>query len=626
MRAKLLFALTVILTIGTLSTADAQRRVALVIGNSAYTAVPALSNPRNDAEAMASTLSELGFDVTTAIDADLRGMSRAIRTFGKTLKAAGRDAVGLFYFAGHGVQSRGSNYLVPLGAAIENEADLELEAISTSTILSQMEAANNGLNLVILDACRNNPLKSSSRSSNRGLARVQAASGTLVAFAAAPGQVAADGAGTNSPYTAALVKAMRQPGLSVEEVFKQVRISVERETGGKQTPWEESSLTGAFQFAQATVSDAPVARSNAPAPAPDGYDKEALFWQSIKGSRNPATFRAYLKKFPDGVFSELAKLRLQELVTTQPAASDPGNSDANTAPPPNAGVQDQRALVFAIQKELARHRCNPGLIDGAWGRRSAQALSRFAGHAGINLASLDPSPQVLDQLRSQTTRICPLQCQPPHVEQGGECVLKGCAAGEVLSPTGACVPDSRPAPRAVSLAGQWGYAGKCPLFVTAGTTVFQMTGPNRFAGSHSSPGGASGPISNGRLIGSKVTYTARYTDPTRGQAGGEFFRPPCSGRSAHHRHDLRRLGQWLPDDPDAAVASVGQTRRAAGARSRTVGPLMAGSFLQAVVISLKPGVATDQSGMRRHETTVTNDNVGSGKAELKQIFAIAEYS
>ena len=515
MRTTLLFTLAVVLLAGTLNTADAQRRVALVIGNSAYTAVPALSNPKNDAEAMAQTLSELGFDVTTAIDADLRGMSRAIRTFGKALRAAGRDAVGLFYFAGHGVQSRGSNYLVPVGAAIENEADLELEAISTSTILSQLEIADNALNLVILDACRNNPLKSASRSTSRGLARVQAASGTLVAFAAAPGQVAADGTGTNSPYTAALVKAMRQPGLSVEEVFKKVRISVERETGGKQTPWEESSLTGAFQFAQASATDAPVARSNAPspAPAPDEYDKEALFWQSIKGSKNPATFRAYLKKFPDGVFSELAKLRLQELVTTQPSASVPNSSDANAAPPPTAGVQDQRALVFAIQKELARHRCNPGVIDGAWGRRSAQALSRFAGYAGVNLISLDPSPQVLDQLRSQTTRICPLQCQPPHVEQGGECVLKSCTAGEVLSPTGACVPDTRPEPRAASLAGNWGYAGKCPLFVTAGSTVLQMTGPNRFAGSHSSPAGVSGPISNGRLVGSKVTYTARYTDP-----------------------------------------------------------------------------------------------------------------
>jgi len=513
MRTTLLFILAVILSIGTFHTARAEKRVALVIGNSAYRDVSALSNPKNDAEAMARTLGELGFDVTTAIDADLLGMSRAIRKFGKTLRAAGKDAVGLFYFAGHGVQSRGSNYLVPVGAAIENEADLELEAVSTSTILSQMDLAGNALNLVILDACRNNPFKSSFRSSGRGLARLQAASGTLVAFAAAPGQVAADGTGANSPYTAALVKAIQQPGLSVEDVFKQVRISVERETGGKQTPWEESSLTGAFHFIKATEPAATTQRSNEPAAQPSDYDKEALFWESIKGSRNPATFKAYLKKFPNGVFSGLAKVRLKELIAPQEGVADPNDPARNEPAPGIVNGPDQRGLVRAIQTELTRHRCEPGTIDGAWGRRSEQALSRFAGYAGLNLVSLEPSPQVLDQLRSQTTRICPPNCRQPYEEQGGRCVLKGCKAGQVLSPSGTCVADNRPEPRGASLAGRWGYAGKCPLFVTAGTTTLQMTGPNRFAGSHSSPSGVSGPISNGRLAGSKVTYTARYTDP-----------------------------------------------------------------------------------------------------------------
>ena len=228
--------------------ASAEKRVALVVGNSAYTNISPLSNPRNDAELIAQTLREVGFEVVTAIDADRRTMGRAIRQFGKALRLAGKDAVGLFYFAGHGVQARGTNYLIPVGAVVEDHADLEIEALSASNILTQMESAGNKLNLVILDACRNNPFKATFRSSERGLARVTAASGSLVAFAAAPGQVAADGRGKNSPYTAALVDAMRQPGLQVEQVFKRVRVRVERETGGAQTPWEESSLRGNFYF------------------------------------------------------------------------------------------------------------------------------------------------------------------------------------------------------------------------------------------------------------------------------------------------------------------------------------------------------------------------------------------
>lgn len=251
----LAFAMAALLVTG----AKAEKRVALVVGNSSYTAISPLANPKNDAELMAETLRELGFDVTVATDANLLSMNRAIRKFGKALREAGKDAVGLFYYAGHGVQSRGTNFLIPLGTIIDGEADLEVEAVSTSTVLSQMELAGNRLNMVVLDSCRNNPLKGTIRSNTRGLARVQTASGTLVAFAAAPGQVAADGTAKNSPYTAALVEAMREPGLQVEQVFKRVRVQVERETNGKQTPWEESSLRGDFFFIEKAiiVEDAP---------------------------------------------------------------------------------------------------------------------------------------------------------------------------------------------------------------------------------------------------------------------------------------------------------------------------------------------------------------------------------
>ncbi len=226
----------------------AAKRVALVVGNSGYERIPALKNPKNDAALMARALQDVGFEVIHVSDVELRGLGRAVKKFGRALAAAGPRAVGLFYYAGHGVQSRGENYLIPLRAEVDREVDLGVEAMSASQILSQMEAAGNALNLIILDACRNNPYEQGFRSISRGLTRVNAPRGSLMAFAAAPGQVAADGDGANSPYTKALVKAMKVPGLPVEQTFKRVLIEVEDTTGRAQTPWVESSLRGDFFF------------------------------------------------------------------------------------------------------------------------------------------------------------------------------------------------------------------------------------------------------------------------------------------------------------------------------------------------------------------------------------------
>ena len=243
-----------VLLLASATAASAQKRIALIIGNSAYETISPLDNPKNDADLMRQALEEVGFEVVVARDAKIRDMHKAVRTFGSKLRAAGKDAVGLFYYAGHGVQSHGTNYLIPIGAQIESDADLAIEALSASQILRQMEDAGNTLNLVILDACRNNPFKGKVRSATRGLTRINAASGTLVAFSAGPGQVAADGTSRNSPYTAALAKYIRTPNLPVEQMFKQVRIAVEDETGGRQTPWEESSLRGDFYFAGRSIS------------------------------------------------------------------------------------------------------------------------------------------------------------------------------------------------------------------------------------------------------------------------------------------------------------------------------------------------------------------------------------
>lgn len=222
-----------------------EQRVALIIGNSTYKQSP-LANPSNDARAMALKLRELGFAVIEKQNATREDMANASREFGNRLKTGG---VGLFYYAGHGVQLNGLNYLLPVDADIQDETELQTRGYDVSEILNKMDAAKNPLNIVILDACRNNPLPRSTRAVARGLATMQQGTGTIVAYATQPGATAADGpAGGNSLYTQQLLQALAQPGLKVEDVFKQVRMEVFRLSGGTQTPWENSSLVGEFYF------------------------------------------------------------------------------------------------------------------------------------------------------------------------------------------------------------------------------------------------------------------------------------------------------------------------------------------------------------------------------------------
>jgi uncharacterized caspase-like protein len=237
------YALIACLALATVGHA-AERRVALVIGNSAYKQAP-LVNPGNDARAVAQVLRESGFTVKELRNLNQAGMRRAIREFGDDIAKGG---VGLFFFAGHGMQIRGRNFLIPVGSDIEREDEVEDQAVDARLVLEKMASAKNPLNIVILDACRNNPFISSFRSSIVGLAAMDAPAGTLVAFSTAPGQVAADGTGDNGLFTKHLVSYMREPGLKVEDVFKRVRAAVRQESGGRQTPWENTSLEADFYF------------------------------------------------------------------------------------------------------------------------------------------------------------------------------------------------------------------------------------------------------------------------------------------------------------------------------------------------------------------------------------------
>ncbi len=221
-------------------------RQALVIGNSNYAHAGILRNPINDARAIGSTLQQLGFQVETLMNATQPEMDQAIRKFGRQL--LGNNGVGLFYYAGHGMQINGENYLLPVEINPSTEADVRYRGVPVGQLLGQMEAADNGMNIVILDACRNNPFARSFRSSSRGLAQMTAPAGTFISYATAPGKEAADGAGDNGLFTAKLLEHMKTPGLKLEEVFKLVRSDVQRESNDKQVPWDSSSVTGEFFF------------------------------------------------------------------------------------------------------------------------------------------------------------------------------------------------------------------------------------------------------------------------------------------------------------------------------------------------------------------------------------------
>lgn len=222
-----------------------ENRLALVIGNSTYSTGP-LKNPANDASDIAVALQKLGFKVTLRKNINLKDMESSIADFGNRLKQGG---VGLFYFAGHGLQVNGINYLVPVDARIGKESDIKYEAMDTGKVLDEMANAGNGFNIVILDACRDNPFSRQFRSVSRGLAVVGSApKGSYISYSTSPGQVALDGDGRNSPFAAAFMQFIKEPGLSIEQVFKNVRHRLGRETDGKQIPWELSSLEGDFFF------------------------------------------------------------------------------------------------------------------------------------------------------------------------------------------------------------------------------------------------------------------------------------------------------------------------------------------------------------------------------------------
>jgi hypothetical protein len=300
--ARRLALLTLVLLAGG---AGANQRIALVIGNDAYPEQP-LFNPVNDARDVSAALVGLGFEVVTATDADLEAMQAALLDFAARIEDG---ATALVFYAGHGVQAQGRNYLIPVDAGLDSESALRFEALAMADVLEELEYSGSALNVVILDACRNNPFLRRMRGASRGLAAVDAATGTLIAYATAPGALASDGSDGNGLYTQHFLEALGTPGLEVEAVFKQVRIAVAEASGGDQIPWESSSLTGDFVFNQT----GPAPEASATVAGVPSADREALFWDSAREQDAPGAYRAYLARFPAGTFAPLARTRLAAL-------------------------------------------------------------------------------------------------------------------------------------------------------------------------------------------------------------------------------------------------------------------------------------------------------------------------
>ena len=283
-----------------LAVAGKERRVALVIGNSAYPGAGALKNPVNDANDIAAKLKKHGFDVTVRTDMRHKEMLRSLTDFGDKVQT-GTEA--LFFYAGHGMQVRGKNYLLPVDAEIRNEASASSEAVDVDQLLDKLALAR--LSVVILDACRNNPFERRLRGSGQGLAQIYAPTGTLIAYATAPGKVAADGDGRNGLYTAELLAAMDVPGIKIEDVFKRVRGNVVRKSNDAQTPWESSSLTGDFYFSFQGPATANV--------QPMSADPEAETWAAAEDAKTTESYQAYLDAYPQGRYAVAARIKLKGL-------------------------------------------------------------------------------------------------------------------------------------------------------------------------------------------------------------------------------------------------------------------------------------------------------------------------
>jgi uncharacterized caspase-like protein len=432
-----------IFVLGTAPNAVAQKRVALIIGNGAYSKVTPLPNPTRDAAALENLLLTSGFDVVRRVEnVTLIEMRRTLRDFSAQVTGA---EIAIVYFAGHGIEVNGSNYLIPIDAILERDIDVEDEALPLERVSQILEPAKR-LRLIVLDACRDNPFVRSmkrsvvGRSVGRGLAKVEVlTSDTLVAYAAKAGSTASDGSGTNSPYTLALLSHLATPGLDVRLAFGRIRDEVLKTTGNTQEPFVYGSLGGAeiaLVPAKAPEIAKPAAIVKPAVPeVPQRLSEAAEAWSATKDATSLAVLEAFAARYKDTFYAELAHARIDELKRQHTAKAEADERQrlamlqqdeerkravADAKPLPGG---DPLVLARALQTELKRVGCDPGAVDGVWGAGAREALAEFMRLAKLSLPS-EPSAAALDAVSTYKKRVCPLNCDADERVVDGRCVAK----------------------------------------------------------------------------------------------------------------------------------------------------------------------------------------------------------
>jgi hypothetical protein len=409
----------------------------MVVGVADYKNVPRLENALSDARAVAAALQRVGFEVATVLDPDRAALEAAVRQLGQ--RAQGADAA-LFFYAGHAVEVGGRNWLLPLSADIQSVLDLRFEAMDLESVLEQL-ATGARVSLMFIDACRDNPFRNKLGAgqralATRGLARMEAAVGTLIAFATGPGRVAADGTSGNSPFSTSLLRYIEKPGLEIRKLMALVRGEVRKATNGRQIPWENSALEGDFFF-----KPAPKQIQAAPTNSPPTRNLDALFWDSVRNSSNASDMRAYLTRFPNGVFAELARSRLARLEqTSAPLQAAPSVSASPPVSPPQAGAvgggpPDESALSRALTARFA------ALLPTMTPQRHAELARRYdqaKGHKA-QAASLDPSGLWRRSGWGDPDEAAELALESCQLRYGNPCALL--ARNDVILPDGA---DGKP--------------------------------------------------------------------------------------------------------------------------------------------------------------------------------------
>src|ERR1700687_6043959 len=348
--------------------AQADRRVAFVVGNGAYKNVDTLPNPPVDAKAMAALLRNAGYDVVEGVDLGRDDMTAPLREF--ALKTPGAD-VAVFFYAGHGISVNGKNYLIPVDGDLKSEVDVKLGAAIDIDVTLDQTMSDAKVKLVFLDACRDNPFAAKIRSASRsrsvnvqtGLAEMKSGEGTLIAFATGPGQTALDGQeGTNSPFTRALIAHITTPGLEIQQAMTEVRAQVNEETSKGQLPWGHTNLIGSVYLNPAAPHAATAAAPSTSAPTAvastsGGTDVELEFWRSVKESNKPEELNAYLTNYPNGQFKSLALARIASLengpsTTTRNLTT--GTDPATFTDEANQTTEDQIGLDKGQRRDVQR--------------------------------------------------------------------------------------------------------------------------------------------------------------------------------------------------------------------------------------------------------------------------------